>query len=75
MIACLLGLCWLAPNTAELLCRHRPYFEAGAALTQIPGRIAWQPRAAWAAGVGLVAALSLLTLFSSHTSEFIYFQF
>ncbi len=75
MISGLLAICWLAPNTAELLARYRPYLADEAAVSKTPGRLTWRPQAAWAAAVGCVAVLSLLTLFSSHVSEFIYFQF
>jgi D-alanyl-lipoteichoic acid acyltransferase DltB (MBOAT superfamily) len=70
----LLALCWLAPNTQQLLATYRPalmtpgYDDLGDA-----GRLAWRPSRAWLVAVVLLGAVGLLSV--HRYSEFIYFRF
>jgi D-alanyl-lipoteichoic acid acyltransferase DltB (MBOAT superfamily) len=67
----LMGICWFAPNAYQILGEYHP------ALQTQPSRIrvAWRPSPAWAAGLGIFAALALSQMLSGSPSEFIYFQF
>jgi alginate O-acetyltransferase complex protein AlgI len=70
-IGLLMALSWLAPNAYQILGRHSPALQdvrPAAVLT-------WKPSLTWAAGLGILAALSFAQIFSGAPSEFIYFQF
>lgn len=71
----ILALCWLAPNTQEILARFEPGVGAASPPRPAPllGEHLWQPSAAWAVLVGMVAGAGLLSL--NRVNEFIYFQF
>jgi len=70
----LLALCWVAPNTQQILAAYHPalmtrgYGELGDA-----GYLAWRPNGAW---MSALALLGFFALWSIHRySEFIYFRF
>ncbi|MEE8275894.1 MAG: hypothetical protein V3R75_01920, partial [Alphaproteobacteria bacterium] len=71
----ILAPCWLAPNTQEILARFEPGVGAASPPRPAPllGERLWQPSAAWAVLVGMVAGAGLLSL--NRVNEFIYFQF
>jgi D-alanyl-lipoteichoic acid acyltransferase DltB (MBOAT superfamily) len=72
LVAIAAGICWLLPNTQELLIDYEPVTIAdNAPIT--PHRIRWQPRPVFAAFTALLLSMSLLNL--SAISRFIYFQF
>ena len=71
LLAPLLMLAWVAPNTQEIIGyttprQKRPDWDG----SHWPK---WQPTLGWAAACGLLIAISLLSL--SKISEFLYFQF
>ena len=73
LIAGLLAVVWLAPNTQELLSAHTPNLNS---LDKVPPRaprILWRPGFAWS----LVVSLVLIWAFSclARPSQFLYFQF
>jgi D-alanyl-lipoteichoic acid acyltransferase DltB (MBOAT superfamily) len=71
-IPLLIALCWLLPNTYEMLGRFSPaLYEAHDATPWLH----WRPNGWWAVGLGGLAALSLSQILSGAPSEFIYFQF
>ncbi len=59
------------PNTQEILSRFEPALDFDA--KRAPRRWLWQPRRAWAIWIGVIAAVSVLSL--NRPSEFLYFQF
>jgi alginate O-acetyltransferase complex protein AlgI len=66
------GICFLAPNTAELFADYRP------ALDRIDGRpknrrLRWMPSTAWALASAILLAAAVLNLYSLR--PFIYLQF
>jgi len=70
----LLAICWLSPNTQQMLAAYRPalmtagYGELGSA-----GYLTWQPSVVW---LSALVPLGLVALVSIHRySEFIYFRF
>ena len=69
-ILILLPFVMLAPNTQEFLARFQPALDVreGAIRT-----LEWRPSPAWAATMGLVTAVALLSL--SRVSAFLYYQF
>jgi D-alanyl-lipoteichoic acid acyltransferase DltB (MBOAT superfamily) len=76
IIAALLLIVWIAPNTTEIMARFRPGLiphgwrtTAGTRLS----RLQWRPQAAHAIPVGMMLLLALLLL--HRPTEFIYFQF
>jgi alginate O-acetyltransferase complex protein AlgI len=73
----LLLVCWVLPNTQEIMAAHRPGLVSPGYRPILPGQSAWnltwKPSPAWLAlmaGFGIYALLSL-----TEFSEFIYFQF
>ena len=70
-IVALLPLVMLAPNTQEILGRFQPALNFRG--PPASGRLAWRPRAGWAALVAAVTACGLLSL--TRASEFLYYQF
>ena len=84
VLIALVALVWCAPNSQEIMRRHRPAFapvriarpEAGL-LSPLAAwfarRMAWRPTTGWGLAVGAVLATALLGL--SRVSEFLYFQF
>jgi D-alanyl-lipoteichoic acid acyltransferase DltB (MBOAT superfamily) len=66
-----LALAFFAPNTHELMRKNLALDIAG--VPEIPVRFYWKPSGAWAAGLALMAAVSLLLL--TKVNAFIYFQF
>jgi alginate O-acetyltransferase complex protein AlgI len=71
------AIAFLLPNTQQLLGRFDPaldYTDAKDRATGVAGRLlAWRPTRRWAALVGLLGLVSLLSL--SRPAEFLYFQF
>ena len=67
-IAALSAIALLAPNTQEIMARHRPVLEP-----VVPVRLAWRPTLPWAIVVALVGLTTALQL--SGVSEFLYFRF
>jgi hypothetical protein len=83
-----LAIVWYLPNTQQMLARWHPAFNYGVAererdppllervpsvMRLLPWRLEWQPSAAAAVVVGLLAALAFLNL--HHVSEFLYFRY
>ena len=66
----LLAVCWLAPNSQELLADARPALERVVSPWR---RLRWRPSPAWAAAAAVVGAHAFLSL--ARVSEFLYFQF
>jgi D-alanyl-lipoteichoic acid acyltransferase DltB (MBOAT superfamily) len=82
-IAAGLAIVWLLPNTRQVFLRYRPTWEdyARTAKSGHPGTGApppafrWRPATVPAVLVGVLFFVCLLTLVSTKTSEFLYFQF
>jgi alginate O-acetyltransferase complex protein AlgI len=69
IIAILLALAWLAPNTQELMRRFAPALgESGAS-----SRLVWKPSFGWALTIAVLTVIPLLRL--NRISEFLYYQF
>ncbi len=70
----LLALCWLAPNTQQILAPYRPalmtprYGDLGSA-----GFLTWRPNLAWLSALVASGLFALLSI--ERYSEFIYFRF
>lgn len=74
-VGVLLPVALLAPNTQELLSRYQPaldYPGANAGAAERPALL-WHPSARWALLVGLLSAMSILSL--TNVTEFLYYQF
>lgn len=70
----LLFIVWCLPNTQQFISNHHQYMdmykvETGTGFPQI----VWQGNRAWAVLIGVLAVLSMLSLY--RISEFLYFQF
>jgi hypothetical protein len=75
-IGALLLLCWLAPNTQEIVRYHGVTgtdMPAPATASAHDALLRWRVTLAWGAAVGGLFALALMNL--SKVSEFLYFQF
>jgi D-alanyl-lipoteichoic acid acyltransferase DltB (MBOAT superfamily) len=73
-----IAVVWLWPNTQQLMSRFEPAFDEHVLSSQRPflakvDKLKWQPQPSWAIPLGLLGAVSLLSL--SEISEFLYFQF
>ena len=70
---------WVAPNTQQIFATYRPAFgytikEYETNYLQIILRnLFWKPNVIWSIWIGILGALSFLSL--SRVSEFLYFQF
>lgn len=75
MLAGLLGLVWLAPNTQEIMRRVAPGVEKVPSDEpwQYPAWLQWRPTNGWAIAMSVVTVISVMHL--SRISEFLYFQF
>jgi hypothetical protein len=74
VVAGLLLIAWLAPNTQELVRYCGPNAsENDPALTERRPQMPWQPTLRWAVFIGCATGISLMSL--SKVSEFLYFQF
>jgi len=71
----LLGMVWIAPNTQEILRRHRPALNWQPEDRVIAAfqKLVWQPTLIWLAIISVGAVISISRL--SAVSEFLYFQF
>jgi D-alanyl-lipoteichoic acid acyltransferase DltB (MBOAT superfamily) len=77
-IAVLLPLALLAPNSQQILARHRPALDPEAGPLAEPPRddrrrLAWEPSRGWATAVAAATAVAVLSL--TRPTEFLYFQF
>lgn len=76
-IAALFLVCWIFPNTQELLASHRPGLVSPGYRHIVPGKaalnFAWRPTLAWMAVVAAIGIYAVLCI--SKFSEFIYFLF
>jgi len=75
-----LGFLWVLPNTQQLMSRFEPALQASSpkgevvsGLQKIVPRLFWAPTTRWGVAIGVVLAVSVLSL--SRVSEFLYFQF
>jgi len=73
-----LSVVWFWPNTQQLMNRFEPALEEHVISEQKPllpwmQKIQWRPSVRWAIVIGIIAAVTLLSL--SRVSEFLYFQF
>lgn len=69
-LAVLIMFAWFAPNTQQIMARHRPTVEP---VEEPAQRLRWRPNWAWTL-IGVVLAMwSLLSM--TRISEFLYFQF
>lgn len=66
-------ICWLLPNTQELMHRYDPVIPSPGSNLAAAAWISWRPSLIFACGFGAVLSLSLLKL--SSITEFYYFQF
>lgn len=73
VVAALLLIAWLAPNTQELVSYHGPAVSADDPRTTPPSRVTWQPTPRWAVLIGSLTGISIMSL--PKVSEFLYFQF
>lgn len=74
LLALGLGIVWLLPNSGELFERYHRHRGSRAPLPEVQPRwYHWRPSYAWAACIGVSAALSTAAV-AGHV-EFIYFQF
>jgi hypothetical protein len=62
----------LLPNVYEIMHENAPDLPATGGTTR-GWRLSWQARPVWAMTIGIMAALSLISL--HRVSEFLYFQF
>ena len=69
LLAGLLALALLAPNTQQLLSYPG---DVGARLKQ---PLQWRPRAGWALAVGLLFGAALSFVIAQRPTEFLYFKF
>ncbi len=67
------AICWLLPNTQELMHRFDPVIPSPGSQLSRSTWISWQPTLLFACGFGVLLSLSLLNL--SSITEFYYFQF
>jgi len=79
-IAFLLPIALLMPNTQQMMRKFDPGLtkHRSSSADELPGfrgreGLDWRPTRAWAAVIGCIAAISLLSL--TRVSEFLYFQF
>jgi len=76
-----LGVIWILPNTQQFLARFEPAYNvdeqalvAGGMLNPRRGyAVIWAPRVTWGIAIGLMFALSVMSL--NQESEFLYYQF
>jgi alginate O-acetyltransferase complex protein AlgI len=74
VIAALLVIVFLAPNTQEVMARWRPTLEPTPEMSGMIGRYAtWMPTILWALIVGMAVGLCIQKF--GQTSQFLYYQF
>jgi alginate O-acetyltransferase complex protein AlgI len=61
---------WALPNSQMIMAKFSPILTAK---LDAPGRLAWRPTPAWAVALGVLLAISLMSL--QQTKVFLYFQF
>jgi alginate O-acetyltransferase complex protein AlgI len=67
------AICWLLPNSQELMHQYDPVISSPGSATGKSNWISWRPTLLFACGFGALLSLSLLNL--SSITEFYYFQF
>jgi alginate O-acetyltransferase complex protein AlgI len=72
LLAGLLALVWMAPNTQEIISRFTPALDC-AGRTTPNSWLSWRPSRAWAVVLGGATGWAILNL--NRVSEFLYFQF
>lgn len=70
LLAVLLGIVWIAPNTQQIAAK----FEPGLQNATPSGLFAWRPSLRWALITGVLAGIAVVGIAQRHT-EFLYFQF
>ena len=79
LVAALLAVVWLLPNTQQWMGRWRPAYEYGRGVCHWARddgplwRIRWAPNAAWGLVVAAMAAFAVARM--ARATEFIYYQF
>lgn len=75
LVAALLAVALLFPNTLQLLAKYEPALgvKPPKAESRLVRALAWSPSTAWAIGLAFVAAAGMLSL--GELSEFLYWQF
>ncbi len=77
-----LAICWLLPNTQQVMARFEPAYRYGLERAQRDGLpwllrtmsgAFWQPNLRWSMATGFLFALAVMSL--NRISEFLYFQF
>jgi hypothetical protein len=62
---------WALPNSQTIMGRFSPALAAS--IHDLPQFLSWRPTAGWAMALGVLLALSLMSL--QQTKVFLYFQF
>jgi D-alanyl-lipoteichoic acid acyltransferase DltB (MBOAT superfamily) len=75
IIAALIAVAWLAPNSQEIMARDRPTLDFDPRSNHDGWRIAWRPTAAWGVATGIVLFVAVQALFAVPPAAFIYFQY
>jgi D-alanyl-lipoteichoic acid acyltransferase DltB (MBOAT superfamily) len=71
-------LCWLFPNSVEIMRKSRPCIAGVRGMKlgrSMAAKIIWQPNLLWGAVIGLVLSLALLRVIYEPSQVFLYFQF
>lgn len=74
VIAVLLAMVWLLPNTQQYMADYSPSL-AGEKYTKVHALLRWKPHKAHAALLSIITIVSFTFLVLSQQSEFLYFQF
>ena len=70
-LALLFFIVWALPNTQQIMAKFLPTSQP--IRERVPRWLSWQPSASWALGIGILLAVSLMSL--QQTKVFLYFQF
>lgn len=73
LLALLLAICALAPNTQQIISGRAAENAPALPLSRDASRLRWRPTPGWAVVMSVVTVVSVLHL--SRVSEFLYFQF
>lgn len=74
ILACL-TIVWFAPNSQEILRHYHPSRSAVEAPLDWTASIVWQPTGIRLIACALLLATTVIAIFPSHPSEFLYYQF